>query len=209
MKKLTCLLVLAATFSWSAVYAQSGSGDTEGHAYVGGGVSLLALDNDRILDVPTSSPGHASKMVNLFVGYQFNDLWAADLRLGTEFDNVSVDVIAANGYRFFGSGDWRPFISAGLSSFSLDNRATDDNTQQAQAGFGISGNLSRNMELRFGYQHSATISGHSYQDDEYSASLLWHFRKPRMVSKPAPEPEPEPAPEPEPQPKLKPKPDRG
>lgn len=210
MKRLAYFFVLAAMFSWSGVHAQSGSADTEGHAYVGFGASLLALDNDRVLNVPTSSPSHASKMANFFLGYQFDDLWAADLRLGTEFDNVSVDVIAVNGYRYFGSGDWRPFVSAGLSSFSLDDSATDGSTEQAQAGIGIAGDLSRNLELRFGYQHLVTISGDSYQDNEYGAALVWHFRKPEAAPAPAvaPEPQPEPEPEPEPEPVLEPKPDR-
>ncbi|MDZ7839449.1 MAG: outer membrane beta-barrel protein [Gammaproteobacteria bacterium] len=208
MKKLAYLFALAAMFSWSGAHAQSGSANAEGHGYVGGGVSLLALDNDRVLNVPTSSPGHASKLINLFLGYQFDDLWAADLRLGTEFDNFSVDVIAANGYRFFGSGDWRPFISAGLSSFSLGDGAIDDSTQQAQAGIGISRDLDRNLELRFGYQHLVTISGDSYRDNEYSAALLWHFRKPEVVPEPAPTPVAAPEPEPEPAPVLEPKPDR-
>jgi len=188
------VLLLAAILLPGVVHAQSSSAGEEGHLYLGFGASSLALDNDRLPGVPTSSPGHASKMINLYGGYQFNEQWAADLRLGTDFDNASVDAIAVNGYRFFGSGNWRPFISAGLSNFSLDNRATDDSTAQAQLGFGVAGKLNRNLELRIGYQNAFTISGDSYRDNEYSAALVWHFRKP--VAVPVSEPVAAPAPMP-------------
>jgi len=194
MKTLARLFLIGAMLVWTGVYAQSGSAGDEGHLYLGLGASNLALDNERLPDVPTSSPGHASKMANFFIGYQFNPQWAADLRLGTEFDNASVDVIGVNGYRFFGSGNWRPFVSAGLSNFSLDDRATDDNTAQAQVGFGVSGNLNRNLELRIGYQAAFTISGDSYLDHEYSAALVWHFRKPAAMAASAPVAAPAPVP---------------
>lgn len=192
MKKLVYVAMLLALVSWNGARADQEATDTSGHLYLGIGASGLALDNDRVPDVPTSSPWHASKLANLFAGYQFNDRWAADLRFGTRFDNVDADVIAVNGYRFFGSGSWRPFVSAGLSNFSLSNQALDDDTDQAQVGFGLSGNLNRNVELRIGYQSSFTISGDDYQDNEYSAALLWHFRKPEVVA--VSEPEPAPAP---------------
>lgn len=161
-----------------------------GNFYVGIGGTSLALDDDRVPGVPTTSPGHTSKIGSLIFGYQFNDLWSADVSIGTDVsDNVDTDVFAANGYRYFGSGNWRPYVSAGASSFTIDE-APDDNTQQVQAGFGVAGDLSRNMEFRFGYQRYFAIS-EDYQDDAFGAALVWHFRKPETmpVSQPAPQPE--------------------
>lgn len=196
MKKTAYPVLLVMAFASTGAQAQSGSetSGNEGHFYLGVGASALALDNDRVRDVPTSSPSHSSKLANFLAGYQFNDQWAAEARFGTEFDNLDVDVLAVNGYRFFGSGNWRPFLSAGLSNFSLDERALDDDTDQAQVGVGFSGNLNRNLELRVGYQSFFTLSGDSYQDNEFSAVLAWHFRKPEVVAVSEPEPEPEPAP---------------
>ena len=194
MKKLFCIFVLFVMSSWATVQAQSGN--NEGHFYLGGGISALALDNDRLPGIATSSPGHSSKTLNLIAGYQFNELWALDARLGTEFSKSDVDIFAVNGYRFFGDGAWRPFVSAGLSAYSLDDRASDDSTTQAQLGFGVSGNLNRNLELRVGYQSAFTVSGESRQDNEYSLALVWHFRKPQVVAAVEPEPAPVSAPAP-------------
>ncbi len=197
MKRLTCVFVLGVALTWNCAQAQPGETDAEGHFYFGFGASALALDSDRVPFVATSSPGHSSKLVNILGGYQFNDRWAVDLRLGTEFDNVDADVFAVNGYRFFGTRNWQPFVSAGLSGFSLDDRAIDDSTEQAQIGFGVSGDLNRNLELRLGYQSAFTISGDSQHDHEYSAYLIWHFRKPQVAAVSAPQ-APEPKAEPEP-----------
>jgi len=182
LKNLATLVVLGCVLAWTPVQADSGQSDKDGHLYLGFSLSSLALDNDRLPGIPTSSPGHASKTANLLVGYQFDSYWAADAKLGVDFDNASVTSVALNGYRFFGSGNWRPFISAGLSNFSLDSQALDDSTQQALLGFGMSGKLSSNLELRVGYQRSFTISGDSYQDNEYSAALVWHFGKPSSAA---------------------------
>ncbi len=202
MKKAVHVLLITAAIAWNGAQAQSGPEGSEGHFYLGGGISALALDSERVPFVATSSPGHSSKLVDLIAGYQFNDRWAADFTFGTEFDNLDVDVFAVNGYRFFGSRSWRPYLSAGLSIFSLDELATDDDTEQVQLGAGVSGNLSRNLELRVGYQSFFTISDESYQDNKYSASLVWHFRKPQAVAvaEPKPEPKPEPMPAPAPPP---------
>jgi OOP family OmpA-OmpF porin len=192
MKHLAHLLVLAALVFATSVQAQTEPVNNEGHFYLGFGPSALALDNDRVPGVKTSSPPHSSKLISVLGGYQFDEFWALDFRFGTEYDNVDVDVLSVNGYRFFGTGKWRPFMSAGLSSFSLDERATDDSTQQGQIGFGLSGNLSRNLELRLGYQGYFALGGDSYQDNEYSAVLAWHFRKPVPVPVAAPTPAPTP-----------------
>ncbi len=200
MQRLFQFFLLLVAFAWTGAQAQS-AGDAEGHFYLGGGASVLALDNDRLLGIPTSSPGHASKTLNLIAGFQFNDRWAVDARLGTAVSKSDVDVFAINGYHFFDTGAWRPYLSAGLSTYSLDDRATDDSTTQAQVGFGLSGNLNRKLELRVGYQSAFTLSGDSNQDNEYSLALVWHFRKPQVVA--AAEPEPAPAPVPAPKKVIK------
>lgn len=201
MRKTVYLLALASAVSWTGALAQSDTGQpdadtTEGNLYLGFGVKSLGLDNDRIPGVPTSSPGHASKIASGILGYQFNDAWGVDISVGTAFEETDVDVFAINGYRYFGSSNWRPFVSAGLSSFSIDD-APDDDSQQAQAGFGIAGNLNRNLQVRAGYQYHVTINDEDFEDNAVGVQLLWHFREPEAVAVSEPEPEPEPAPAPQ------------
>lgn len=208
MKKTTCLLALMATLPLAGVQAQSDytaeKGD-QGHAYIGLGASSLGLDNNRVPGVKTSSPGHASRLGHVLLGYQFSDSWAADISAGaTMNNNVEVDALTLNGYRFFGSGRFRPYLSAGLSQFSVDD-ALNDSTQQYQAGLGLAANLSRNLELRVGYQTFNTFSGDHSQDNSYGATLSWHFSKPPVqpVAQAKPQPvlaqpvPPQPAPAPE------------
>ena len=165
------------------------SADTVENLYLGFSVSSLALDNDRVAGVPTRSPSHTPKIGSLFVGFQFNENWAADISFGTDISSdVDTDQISINGYRFFGDKNWKPYISAGLSSFNIDD-AIDDKTEQAQLGFGVSGTLSDNLELRIGYQHFIELGGESYDDDGVSVALNWHFKKPKSTSSPAPQPE--------------------
>ncbi|MFZ0487529.1 MAG: OmpA family protein [Arenicellales bacterium] len=169
---------------------------TQSNLYLGVGATSLALDGDRVPGVPTTSPGHTSKIGSLILGYQFDDLWSADVSLGTDMsDNVNLDVFTVNGYRYFGSSNWRPYVSAGASSFNNIDGARDDNTQQLQAGIGFSGGLNRNLELRLGYQRYFAISGENYQDNAFGAMLAWHFRQPEAtpVSQPAPQAESVPA----------------
>lgn len=192
------LVLLLAAMAWTGVQAQTDRDTNEetGHPYVGIGATGLALDNDRVPGVPTSSPGHASRIGSLILGYQLDELWAADLSLGTDLsDNVDTDVFALNGYRFFGTGQWRPYVSAGVSRFDVDD-ALDNDTEQVQAGFGIAADLNRNLELRAGYQSYFTITDDSYQDNALGASLTWHFRAPQqeMVAQ-QPEPQPETVPQ--------------
>lgn len=180
MTRILYVLTLLAAISWTGVQAKE-TDEVEGHPYLGVGMSSLALDNDRVPGIPTSSPSHTSKMVKVILGYQFDKDWSADLTIATDVDNVATDEFAINGYRFFGSGKWRPFVSAGFSNFEI-NSAPDNSTQQVQAGFGVSGNLSRNLELRVGYQLLFTVSGDNFDDKELGATLAWHFRKPQMVA---------------------------
>lgn len=190
---------MIAAISWTGAHADShDQGNEEGRSklYLGIGATSLALDNDRVPGVPTSSPSHSSKVGSLILGYQFDELWAADLSFGTDLsNNVDVDAIAVNGYRFLGSGMWRPYVSAGLSSFSSIEGVPDDDTQQAQVGFGVSAALNRNVEVRAGYQHYFTISDESFQDKAVGAALLWHFREPMAETVAQTEPQPESVPE--------------
>lgn len=201
MRKIAYLLTLLATVSWTSVQAQSGTEppETEGHPYLGVGAGSLALDNnERIPGVATSSPSHTSKLAKLIFGYQFNRNWSTDLTIGTAVDNADVDEFAINGYRYFGSNRWRPFVSAGLSHFSIDD-APDDSTQQVQGGVGVSGSLTRNLELRLGYQRLFTVTDDNFQDGELTAALAWHFRKPQTVAATEPVAAAEPVADPEPE----------
>ncbi len=165
--------------------------ETEGNLYVGFGLSSLALDGDRVVGIPTRSPGHTPKIASLILGYQFNNHWSLDLSLGTDFSkNVNTDQFSLNGYRFFGNRNWKPYLSAGVSSFSI-NDAFVDRTEQIQAGFGVSGALSDNLEMRAGYQHFFELGDTSFNDDAVMVSLNWHFRKPKSapVARVAPQPE--------------------
>ncbi len=165
--------------------------ETTENVYLGFGFSSLSLDGDRVFDVPTRSPGHTPKTANLLLGYQFNDRWAVDATWGTDItNNVDANQFSINGYRFFGEKDWKPFVSAGLSSFGIDD-ATIDRTEQVQAGFGVSGALSEKLEFRAGYQHFLDLSGDSYNDDVVTIGLNWHFGKTKSdpVAQLTPQPE--------------------
>ncbi|GJL83667.1 MAG: hypothetical protein DHS20C01_33010 [marine bacterium B5-7] len=165
--------------------------------YLGLGATSLALDSDRVFDVPTRSPGHTPKIGSLVLGAYFNDQWAADLSLGTDLsNNVDTDVVAINGYRFFGENKWRPFVSAGLSRFDVDEATGDEQTDQIQAGFGLSGALTESVEMRVGYQHFFTVSGDSFDDDAVNVAVNWSFGKPAPAPVAAVAPAPEPAPAP-------------
>ncbi len=179
-----------------SIYVHSAWAGSAGNVYLGLGASALALDNSRVVDIPTSSPGHSSKMFNGILGYQFNHQWALDLTLGTDFSGeVGTDQAQINGYRFFGVNKWKPYLSAGVSAFDVEN-ATDSSTQQIQGGFGVSGDLSNNLELRLGYQVFADLGDESNTDKAIGLTLNWHLRKPKAVavSQPVPVAQPESAP---------------
>lgn len=179
-----------------AALANTAVAETSGNFYLGAGVSVLALDNKRVFDVPTSSPGHASKEFSGIVGYRYNDLWATDLTFGTDVSGeVSADQVAINGYRFFGSNNWRPFLSAGLSTLAVDE-ATDDRTQQLQAGVGVSSMFTDNLEFRANYQFYGAVSGDSAFDRSFGLSLNWHFGGKTTTVAAVPKPTSEPVPVP-------------
>ncbi len=176
-------------------FVHSVSAETEGNVYLGLGASSLALDNSRVVGIPTSSPGHSSKMFSGILGYQFNDQWSVDFSLGTDFSSeTGTDQALINVYRFFGLNKWKPYVSAGFSDFGVDG-ATDSSTQQIQGGVGISGDLSHNLELRLGYQVFFDLGDESYTDKALGLSFNWHFRKPKAVAAAQPEPEPESVPQ--------------
>jgi len=177
-----------------AALASSASAESNGNIYIGAGVNALALDNGRVFDVPTSSPGHAPKTLNGIVGYQFSELWATDLTFGGDISgDVSTNQFALNGYRFFGSKNWKPFVSAGLSTLGVDE-ATDDRTQQIQTGLGVSGMFTDSLEFRANYQFFSAISGESNFDRAFGLSLNWHIGGKTTTMAAAPMPTPEPAP---------------
>ena len=166
--------------------------ETDGNVYLGFGLSSLALDGDRLPGVPTRSPGHTSKIGSLILGYQFNDNWAADIGLGTDISsNVDVNQFAINGYYLFGEKKWKPFVSAGLSSFGVDDAAVD-RTEHFQAGLGLSGTLADNLELRLGYQHIFDFGDESYEDDAVTIGVNWHFGKVKATTVAAAQPEAQP-----------------
>jgi len=176
-----------------AVLASPASAESNGNIYLGVGANALALDNGRVFDVPTSSPGHAPKTLNGILGYQFNELWATDLTFGGDVSgDVSTNQFALNGYRFFGSSNWKPFVSAGLSTLGVDE-ATDDRTQQIQTGLGISGMFTDSLEFRANYQFYSAISGDSNFDRAFGLSLNWHIggKSTAVAAAPKPTPEPE------------------
>ena len=187
MRKLGVLL----SGLFMSVFAHSGLAESEANFYLGLGASSLALDNSRVPGIPTSSPGHSSKMFSAILGYQFNDRWSVDLSLGTDGSSeVATDQAILNVYRFFGLKKWKPYLSAGVSGFDVD-QATDESTQQIQAGIGVSGDLTHNLELRVGYQLFYDVGDESNTDKALGLSLNWHFRKPKAVAVSQPVPEPE------------------
>ncbi len=198
-KKGILATVLLAGSGMATAHAQ----DSTGNPYIGLGLESLALDSERVVGIPTRSPSHTSKVISLFGGYRFNDRWSAEVGFGVDAsDNVDVDALTVNAYRYFGESRWQPFVSAGLSNFQVDEATLDDDTDQFQLGFGVAGMLSDSMELRVGYQHYHTISGTSYDDDAVSLRLNWHFgqAEPVAMSEPVAVPVAAPAPAPAPVP---------
>jgi OmpA-OmpF porin, OOP family len=187
------LVILLCGLSLSAA-VYTAAAETDGNVYLGLGATSLALDSERIEGVPTRSPGHSSKLGSLILGYQFNDRWSVDLGVGTNLgDNVDVNQFTVNGYRFFGEHKWKPFISAGFSGVSIDD-APEDQTEQFQAGIGVSGALTDKLEFRASYQLYSDTGEQVFHDDSVNISLNWHFRKPITVAAaPAPQPETVPA----------------
>lgn len=182
MRKISFLIYLMVMASLPL----SGFGDDGGkHFYAGAGLSLYKLDDDRIPGGNIDDPVVGS----LSLGYQLNDLWATDISIGTDLGgDTGIDAGIINIYRYFGLNKWRPYVSAGFSSFSISG-ATEDPTENIQAGIGLSGALSDNLELRIGYQHFYDMGGESNNDDAVGIALNWHFKKPRAAAMSKPEPE--------------------
>jgi len=180
-------ILLSGVFLSASINAASA--DSDGNIYLGLGVTSLALDSERVPGVNTRSPGHSSKIGNLILGYQFNDRWSVDLGIGTDMsDNVDANQFTFNGYRFFGEHKWKPFISAGFSSFGIDD-AADDRTEQFQAGLGVSGELTDKLEFRASYQLYSDTGENVFHDDSVTLALNWHFRKPQSVAAAQPAPQ--------------------
>jgi OOP family OmpA-OmpF porin len=164
------LLALLVLPGWAAA-------DGEKHFYAGAALNLFKLDKDRGPDIDDPVTG------SIGVGYQFNENWAADLFLGTDLSgDTSFTPLTLNAYRFFGTKSWKPYISAGFSSFSFDSdQVTESTTEEIQAGFGVSTMLSDKMEMRIGYQHFYDLGGESNNDDAVGLVFNWHFKKPKAA----------------------------
>ncbi len=159
------------------------SADGEKHAYAGAALNLYKIDKDRGPNLDDPVVG------SIGLGYQFSDEWATDLFLGTDLGgDTNINTALLNVYRIFGLKKWRPYVSLGIGSFSMDD-VTEDPTEEFQAGFGVSTMLSDKMELRLGYQHYYDVGGESNNDDAVGLTLNWHFKKPRAVAAIQPEPE--------------------
>jgi len=177
MRKKIAILALVSLVSYPALSAA----DDEKHVYAGAGLNLFQLDKDRGPNIDDSGVG------SIGIGYQFGNQWATDLFLGTDLGgDTDINTALLNVYRFFGLKKWRPYASLGISSFSIDD-ASEDPTEQIQAGVGVSTMLSDKMELRVGYQHYYDVGGESNNDDAVGLTLNWHFKKPAVVVMSQPE----------------------
>jgi OOP family OmpA-OmpF porin len=178
-----------------STFLNSALAETHGNVYLGFGLSSLALDGERVPEVPTRSPMHTPKIASLLLGYQFNDRWSTDISLGGDFtNNVDTSLFSINGYRFFGDKTWKPYVSAGFSSIGIDD-APIDRTEMVQVGLGISGFVSDNLELRAAYQHFFDLGDESYNDDGVTLGFNWHFGRVKTASVAQPSPQPESVPE--------------
>lgn len=122
---------------------------TEG-LFVGGSFTGFSMDSDRFLD-----GSDEAYIGGLSLGYRFFNDWALELNAGTEIAGHEMDVAQANFYYYFGEekGQWRPYAVAGISYFdqedSLDDlRPDEEETHQAQFGFGLAKMYSDHLELR-------------------------------------------------------------
>lgn len=186
-------IVLSSLFL--STFLNSALAETDGNIYLGFGLTSLALDGERVPEVPTRSPMHTPKIGSLLLGYQFNDDWSTDISLGADFtNNIDANQFSINAYRFFGDKTWKPYVSAGFSSVGIDD-APIDRTEQAQIGLGISGFVSDNLELRAAYQHFFEIGDESFGDDGVTLGFNWHFGKVKTAAVSQPTPQPETVPE--------------
>lgn len=144
--------------------------------YLGIDAASLALDSDRVPGVPTRSPGHAPRVGSIVLGLRFGADHAAEISAGADFSGeVDTDVLSIDGYRFFGDGRWRPFLTAGVSRFDVEGGVGGDSSQ-LQIGGGISAEIHRNLEFQAGYRHYFGLDGESFDDDAVNLALKWHFR---------------------------------
>jgi len=199
----------------AGLYSGSILADAHGHhesplnqIYLGLGLTSLGLDNNRVPGVSTSSPGHASRMAGLMLGYRISPDWSAEFQLATDVSSeVGTDWATLGAHRYLGAGMVRPFLGGGFGHVSVDG-ATDGSTQQVYGMFGVSAQLNHNVEVRLGYQRHLSFSDASLKDNAYSGTLAWHFGAapaavpvaqrvepaPVVVQPVAPPPAPEPVP---------------
>lgn len=159
----------------TAGMAQDAAESPINQMYLGLGLTSLQLDNRRVPGVPTSSPGHGSRMAGLMLGYRISPDWSAELQLATDVSSqVGTDWATVGAHRYLGSSMVRPFLGGGLGHVSIDE-AIDGSTQQVYGTFGVSAQLNHALELRLGYQRHLSFSDSPLIDNAYSGSVAWHF----------------------------------
>ncbi|MDH3639940.1 MAG: OmpA family protein [Gammaproteobacteria bacterium] len=147
----------------------------EGNFYLGPQLTYYDFDHNRDDLTPDARLADTFHL-GLGVGYMFAPNWAAEFSYVTDLhDDSSSDIFSINGFRFWGD-EWRPFVSAGVSHFSLDD-LREDSTEQVQLGLGVSRMLSNNLEVRLWGQHMYDVGQDSNHDNAITLALNYHFRE--------------------------------
>ena len=151
----------------------------DGNFYLGPQLGYYDFDHNRD-DLTPNDQFNDTFHLGLGAGYMFSPNWAAELSYVTDLnDDMSSDVFSINGFRFWRE-DWRPFVSAGFSHFSLDD-LREDNTEQFQVGLGLSRMLTNNLEMRLWGQHMYDVGLDSNHDNAITLALNYHFRELKKV----------------------------
>ncbi len=182
------LLLLCACIAFPVSASAAGPG----HWYLGPQLSYIDLDHNRD-DFTPQQKLHDTYYFGLGAGYQFNPDWALEFSAVTDLkSDMSAKAYSLNGFRFFGDG-WRPFLSAGVSHFQIDD-VKDEDTDQVQIGAGLSRFVSDRLEARLWAQYMYDVGYFSHHDVMVSFGLNYHFgelRKTAAPAEPAPQPQPE------------------
>ena len=163
--------------------------DSGGHWYIAPQVTYIDLDHNRD-DFTPKNQNDDTYYLGLGGGYHFNPDWALELSVVTDLNpDMSAQSFSIDGLRYFGDG-WRPFVSAGISHFQLDNQY-DDDTDQVQIGVGLSRFLSEKLETRIWVKHLYDVGAFSNNDNTVTLSLNYHFRELKKAAVSSVQPQPE------------------
>lgn len=189
----------------SAVSASANDG-----VYVGASLSGYFKDTKRFVQ------NHDNSLVGgLNLGYLFKSNWAIEANVGTDLYGHGMDQAQLNLYYLFGDDDsaWRPYILAGVSYIDQDSnnllemQPDEEETDQAQIGFGLSNMLNDHWELRGDVRLYHKINGgkDATNDTAVSLALNYFFNAPAKPVQEVVQPEPVPmvAEEPEPEPEIR------